>query len=195
MFLNFFAYDQAIVRVPQFEKHWCGVLFTYGTYIKLNPERLLKGNDRWGTDYPEQFIAVSLGMIVCCQGLRCSGWANKPLSNVNQADIEGRSPVRSTEARQRCVTVSYCGLLKRSCSVSKPRFLKGRIKLSLCLIKWYGAMEVEFHAFLNSAPGGGERLAARPQLLYLRGKAADVHWMGGGSSVGKCSTILWSFSP
>jgi hypothetical protein len=45
-------------------------------------------------------------------------------------------------------------------------------------MKMYWGVEVELHAFLTSALGGGERSASLPGRFTPRERALGVHWIG-----------------
>jgi hypothetical protein len=62
--------------------------------------------------------------------------------------------------------------------------LKVKVKLSLCLsqhhaMKTYWGVELQLHAFLTSALGGGEWSDSRPGRFTPRERAPSSHWIGG----------------
>jgi hypothetical protein len=46
-------------------------------------------------------------------------------------------------------------------------------------MKTYGEVELQLHAFLTSAPGGGEWSVSRPGRFAPRERAPGTHWIGG----------------
>jgi hypothetical protein len=99
-----------------------------------------------------------------------------------------KSTIRACEMKcllffQYRVIIKLKTLTQWKCYMCFSRLVNVKVKLFLCLTKYhimktYGVMEVQLHAFLTSALDGGEWSVSRHTRFIPRKGARCVYWLG-----------------